>query len=317
MSKQELTVLSFGAGQDSSFILYMIITFKWFREKYVKGRLIVVFSDTGDEFNHTYEHILYIQRLCKENNIEFYFLSKSPYHPRTWKSLTAQFERNQNIMSMTGSRSCTDNLKIKVIYNFLDHYIAQEYYGYRGSKIPKGKHYIKKFAEDQGKIRVIIGIAYGEEKRVMKASKKQLKKMQRVFDKKWSHPIPLWFRMGIEKCYCLIDEAIARWDIHDRTEAMGFQLPFPSNCKKCPYITKQELLWLYRFMPLDYYLWVFYEKKKMVKWECKGDKNHGVKGEGKTLEDILEEAIKEFGHWTDEQLTEYKMSHGHCVMSTY
>ncbi|MGA6117457.1 hypothetical protein [Sphingobacterium anhuiense] len=317
MSKGELTILSFGAGQDSSFILYMIISFRWFRDTYVKGKLIVIFSDTGNEFSHTYDHILYIQKLCNEHDIEFYFLSKSPYHPRTWKSLRSQFERNDGIISITGGKPCTDNLKIKPIYNFLDHYIAQEYYNYKSDVIPKGKKFIKKFSQDYGKIRMIIGIAYGEERRVMKTSKKIMKRMQRVIGEKWSHPIPLWFRMGIEKCYCLIEESIARWDIHDQTEGMGFNLPFPSNCKMCPYTTKQELLWLYRFDPLEYYMWVYHERMKLIKWACKGNKNHGVKGEGKTLEDILEEAIKEFGHWTDEQLTEYKMSHGHCVMSSY
>jgi len=312
-----LTVLSFGAGQDSSFILYMIISFKWFRDKYVQGRLVVIFSDTGDEYYYTYSHIMYIQKLCAEHSIEFYFLSKSPYHPKTWKSLELQYQRNDNIMSMTGARSCTDNLKIKPIYNFLDHYIAQEFYGYTSEKIPKGKNYIKKFAKDYGKIRVIIGISAEEKRRIMRPSKKAQRGMQRPLHKKWKHPIPLWFRKGIEKCYCLVDEAIARWDIHEHTEEMGFILPFPSNCKMCPYITKQELLWMWRFMPWEYFKWRYYESRKMIKWSCKGDKNHGVKGEGKTLDDILKEAIDEFGHWTDDQLTEYKMSHGHCVMSKY
>jgi len=312
-----LTILSFGAGQDSSFILYMMITFKWFRDKYVKGKLIVVFSDTGNEYRYTYDHILYIQDLCRKHGIEFYFLSQSPYHPRTWKSLEHQYQRNDNIMSLTGSRSCTDKLKIQPIYNFLDHYIAQEYYGYSSDKPTKGKHYIKRFACDNGKIRVIIGIAHGEERRIKKPSKKAMKGMQRTLHKQWKHPIPLWFREGIEKCYCLVDELISRWDIHEQTEQMGFVLPFPSNCRFCPYITKQELLWMYRFQPWDFLMWAHYEKRKLTKWACKGSENHGVKGEGKTLDEILKEAIAEYGDWSDDQLTEYKMSHGHCVMSSY
>lgn len=42
----------------------------------------------------------------------------------------------------------------------------------------------------------------------------------------------------------------------------------------------------------------------------------GVFGK-KLLPEILEEAIKEFGHLTDAELKEYKMSHGHCVKSKY
>lgn len=317
MDRQELTVLSFGAGQDSSFILYMIIKYQWFREKYVKGKLIVVFSDTGNEYQYTYRHIFYIQGLCKEHSVEFYFLSNSPYHPRTWKSLGAQYERNQSLMSLTGSRACTDNLKIQPVYNLVDHYIAQEYYGYTKDRIPKRKNFIKRFAKDHGKIRVIIGIGFGEEKRISKLSKKILKKMQQPLYGNWKHPIPLWFRMGIEKCYFLVDEMISRYDIHERTEEMGFVLPFPSNCKMCPYITKPELLWMYRFQPWDYFEWLYHEKRKLIKWSCLGEKNHGVKGANKTLEVILKEAIQEFGHMTDEELTAHKMSHGHCVSSSY
>jgi len=219
-------------------------------------------------------------------------------------------------MSLTGNRPCTDKLKIEVIYNFLDHYIAQEYYGYTSEERPKGKKYIKRFTGDYGKIRVMIGISAEEKRRIMTSSKKEKRAMQIDAFKRWRNPVPYWFRVGIEKVYPLIDEDIARWDIHERTECMGFILPFPSNCKMCPYITKPEILWMWRFEPLEFYKWRFHESRKLAKWACKGDKNHGVKGE-KKLDDFLKEAIEEYGHWTDEQLTEYKMSHGHCILSKY
>ena len=41
---------------------------------------------------------------------------------------------------------------------------------------------------------------------------------------------------------------------------------------------------------------------------CKGEK---------LLPEIIKEAMLEFGHWTDDQLNDYKMSHGHCVKSKY
>jgi hypothetical protein len=220
-------------------------------------------------------------------------------------------------MSMMGPRSCTDNLKIKPIYNFIDHYVAKKYYGYISEVQPKGKKYIKKFAKDHGKIKVLIGIAAGEEQRIMKASKKELKASQRDAFKPYKNPVQLWFRTGIEKVYPLIIEQIARWNIHDYIlQQTNLPLPFPSNCVFCPYLSKIEILWLFRFFPDDWYEWIGYENNKIAKWEGKTKKNFGVKGE-KLLDEILQEAIKEFGQMTNEELSEYKMSHGHCVLSKH
>lgn len=314
---KKLTVLSFGAGQDSTYILYRIVLEKYFRDKYVFGDFIVVMSDTGNEHKHTYEHVKFIQDFCDKYEIEFYFLTNGEYHPRTWQTLEEQYERNSSIMSMSGSRSCTDNLKIQPVYNFLDHYIAKKYYGYTSIQKPKGKVYIKKFAKDYGKINMLIGIAAGEERRIMKASKRELKSRQRDVFKKYKNLVPLWFRLAIEKVYPLVIEGIARWNIHDYIlKETNLPLPFPSNCMFCPYLSKVEILWLFRFFPNDWYKWVGYERNKINKWQGKTKRNLGVKGE-KMLGEILKEAIKEFGHMTDEQLQEYKLSHGHCVQSTY
>lgn len=311
----QLTVLSFGAGQDSTFILYKIVLEKWFRTKYVPGRFIVVMSDTGNEHDHTYEHVKFIEGFCIKQDIEFYFLTNGEYHPRTWPTLQYQMKLNNTIMSMMGPRSCTDNLKVTPIYNFLDHFIGREYYGYIGDP-PKGKKFLTKFAEDNGKINVLIGIAHGEESRIKKASKKELKRSQVDAFKKWKDPVPVWFRKCIQKVYPLVIESIARWDIHEQTLQMALPLPFPSNCKWCPYLSKIEILWMYRFIPEDWNEWVLAEKAKIKKCENNGKPNLGVKGE-KMLEEILQEAIEEFGHMTNDELNEYKMSHGHCVMSKY
>jgi len=314
---EQLTVLSFGAGQDSTDILYRIMLYQEFREKYVKGHFIVVESDPGNEHKHTYEHVNYIKALCHQYGIEFYFLTNGEYHPATWQTLEGQFIKNDSIMSLMGPRSCTDNLKIKPIYNFIDHYIAKKYYGYNSVIQPKGKNFIKKFAKDHSRIRMIIGIAAGEEQRIKKATKKELKANQTDAFKKHKNPVPLWFRLAVEKIYPLVLEGIARWNVHDHIlNHTNFKLPFPSNCKFCPYLSKIEILWLFRFHPADWYDWVRYEANKIAKWSHRVGKNLGVKGE-KLLPEILQEAIAEFGHMTDEELIEYKMSHGHCVMSKY
>lgn len=196
-------------------------------------------------------------------------------------------------------RSCTDNLKIKPIYNFLDHYIGSMYYAYRSGVGPKGKKFIKQFAEDNGKIDVIIGIAADETKRVAKSSNSG----------------PVWFRNSINRVYPLIELGIGRKEIHKQLKGTEYPLPFPSNCLKCPFISKIELVWLYRFYPGVYSDWVEDEKAKVKKYEGRG-KNLGVKGE-KMLPEVLKEALEEYGDMTNKELTEYKMSHGHCVASSY
>lgn len=37
----------------------------------------------------------------------------------------------------------------------------------------------------------------------------------------------------------------------------------------------------------------------------------------KTLPEVLETAISKYGHFSDDELNDYKMSHGHCVKSKY
>ncbi len=314
---RQLTVLSFGGGQDSTYILYRIIKDPEFRKKWVKGDFIVVMSDTGNEHFHTYGHIQFIQKLCYDNGIEFYFLTLGEYHPNTWPTLVHQLKLHNTIMSLAGPRTCTDNLKIKPIYNFIDHYVAMKYYGYDKEEKPKGKSYIKRFAKENGKIRVIIGIAHGEEKRIKTSTKREKKAMQTNAFKRWVNPVPYWFRVGVEKVYPLIGEEIARWNIHEYIrDETDWPLPYPSNCMFCPYMTQMEILWMYRNYPGLFEMWVELEANKIKKCEGNGKRNLGVKGE-KLLPEILREAIAQYGHMTDEQLNEHKMSHGHCVMSKY
>lgn len=310
-----LTVLSFGAGQDSTYLLYRIILDEDFRRRFVKGHFIVVMSDTGDEHVHTYQHVNYIRNLCARKGIEFYFItSDQGYHPKTWPDLISQLKKNRSIMSIMLPRSCTDNIKIKPFYNFLNVYIARQFYGINLPNHTRNKTWIKQFGEDFGKVRVILGIAAGEEKRIKK-SKKELKNLQLDLFRKRKIKRILWMEKAIEKMFPMIPEGIDRAKAQAYINNTPWNLPAPSNCKRCPFLSKQEILWLYRFYPQDWFEWVDIERAKINKCADKV-RNLGVKGE-KLLPEILKEAIEEFGHWTDEQLQDYKMSHGHCVKSAY
>ncbi|MFW9855544.1 MAG: hypothetical protein ACFFFG_10810 [Candidatus Thorarchaeota archaeon] len=41
------------------------------------------------------------------------------------------------------------------------------------------------------------------------------------------------------------------------------------------------------------------------------------KGQAITLEQVLTQAETKYSHWTDQQLNDHRMTHGHCVISQY
>ncbi|RWU08182.1 adenine nucleotide alpha hydrolase family protein [Pedobacter chitinilyticus] len=313
---EALTILSFGAGQDSTCILYKIIYDAAFRERYVNGKLLVVMSDTGNEHPHTYRHVRYIGDLCREHGIPFHFLRSSMgYHPRTWPSLQGQFIANSTIMSMMFPRTCTDNLKIKPIYAFIDDYLGRTYYGYTDPQIAKGKQFIKRFAAQHGKIKMILGIAAGEEGRIKSSARKQLRASQLKLFTRARRQIPQWMELAIEKSYPLVELGMDRRACQQYITSTGHAVPYPSNCMMCPFLSKPEMLWLYRNLPDEFGRWVQHERRKISRSAGRRI-NHGVKGE-KTLPEILREAIEQFGHLTNTELDEHKMSHGHCVRSSF
>jgi hypothetical protein len=328
-----ITVLSFGAGQDSTAILYRIVYDKEFRDWYVKGRLIVIMSDTGDEHDDTYEHVAFIKSFCKQHDIEFYFIEvEQGFHPPSAPGLIPWLKRNDTLMSVAYDKTCTDNLKIKPIYNFLDYYLGVNVY-HRNIKPREGrKKFIYSYRKQYGKLRVLIGLAKGEEKRVAAdeeeeftlfslppvAPSKSSKKSKGESKKKKSNPL-VWMQKCIEKIYPLIEIGMDRAACQQWILKAGLPLPFPSNCKRCPFMNEIELVWLFRFYPDAFWEWVDLERAKVAKSHLRGisdHKNLGVFGK-LMLPEVLQIALQKYGHLTNDQLNEYKMSHGHCVQSTY
>lgn len=316
--EKNITILSFGAGQDSTAILYKLVLDKTFRKQYVKGKLLVLMSDTGNEHPGTYSHVQFIRTFCKYHNIEFYLITSiQGYHPKNWDSLQHNFKTHNTVMSVAFPKTCTDNLKIKPLYNFLDHYIAKHYYAYNQPNRPKGKRYIKHFCKQFGKINVLLGIAAGEESRIAKSNKAtDLNTRFDIFGDVITTK-STWMDHCLEKVYPLVNLQMDRAACQTYIRATGLPLPPPSNCMMCPFLSKQEILWLYRNYPEVFYEWQAYEQAKLNKFSNANIKsNLGVKG-NMTLAEFLNQAIAEYGHMTDEQLEVYKMSHGHCVKSAY
>ncbi len=293
-----LTYLLFGGGQDSTYILLKIINDPEFRAKHVKGRLLVAMSNTGNEHEHTYKHIEYIQKLCFDNGIEFMFINNSDgYHGKTWPSLLDQYRNNNSIGSAAFRQTCTDNLKVKPTDRFLEDWIIRNY----GYSEFKRKRAIYEFVKDHGRIRLILGFAAGEEKRTSNGNK---------FD-------AVWKKINVDRYYPLIVDGIDRAQCIEYNEKMVEHLVFPSNCMNCLYLSEAELVWLYRFFPKNFLEWSELEASKIRFYDEKGIvNNYGVFG-NKNLFQKLEVALTKYGHWSDDQLNEYKYSHGHCIKTKY
>lgn len=298
-----LTVLSFGAGQESSSLLERILAEQELREEIAPEALLVLCSDTVDEHPPTYLHILATESMCKKHkNVDFVQIRPSMgFHTPSWNGgLREHYRRNRTVGSKAFVKSCTDNLKIKPIYNYLNYYISQRYGFDRHGPVWNGRYSIVSFAQKYGKIRMLLGFGKGEESRISD-----------------EEACPKWMQLSIIRQFPLIDWGWDRAKCQDYIRSLGKPVPPPSNCMLCPWMNKIELLWLARRYPADFQEWVELEKAKLEKFAHLGERNVGVFGSRKTLPEILAEAEKQHGHMTLEELEDYRFSHGHCVRSRY
>jgi len=361
LSQSELTILSFGGGQDSTTLLYKLALDPLFRARYAPRKLLVIMSDTGDEHEATYAHVTYIKGFCQLHKIEFVHLTADMgYHAESWQSLRGFYRAKGTIGSRAYVKSCTDQLKLQPIYRYINNYLSDRYGFTRSSKNKKA---FGEFAEKYGKITMMIGIAAGEESRcastpevelinfnqrlatishmlkaglTLPAKTKDARKMVKEFEKKVRvlspaddfikqakkitttlFPMsPIWRRESVQVVYPLIPLGLDRKGCQEYMAETGLPVPPPSNCVICPFLGEIELLWLSRFMPEDLEEWIELEHAKILKHADKGDRNLGVWGK-KLLPEVLAEVHAKYDHMTDEEVQEYKFSHGHCVMSQY
>lgn len=291
-----VTVLSFGAGQDSTDILYRYVYDAEFRRRYAPGRFIVVMSDTGNELPYTYWHIAQIKVFCKQYDIEFHLLTpQMGFHSPKWPSLLEFYRRTHTVGCKAFRKSCSDQLKIKPFYRWLEAFANAEL----GTHLTRKRALIE-YARCYGKIRVLVGLAAGEESRVADREK----------DSRWQFK-------SIQIVYPLLELRIDRRACQEHIRSLGHEVPWPSNCMICPFLSKRELLWLYRRFPEAFAEWVFLEQQKLKRFHYKGARNFGVWGGQKRLPQVLADAQAQFGHMTDAELDDYKMSHGHCVKTRY
>ena len=144
-----------GLGQDSTALLYKYVYDPAFRKKYAPNDLLVIFSDTGNEYKETYQHLKFLMLFCVKHQIDFACITPDMgYHTGDWQSLPHFFETNKTIGSKVYRKICSQRLKIGPIYRYVEDYLMSVY------KVPGGrKRAYHEFYKLYGKIRVIIGYA--------------------------------------------------------------------------------------------------------------------------------------------------------------
>jgi hypothetical protein len=295
MNMNPLTILSFGGGQDSTAILLMLLHERSFREKYAPGDLIVVMSDTGNEHPSTVRHVKHTRDLCAKHGVPFFHLTPDlGFHSESAPDLISYWRKTNSVGSKMFAKTCSDRLKIRVIYKFIDHFLANRL-GIESTRKAATKIWMK----DHGKIQMLVGIAKGEEGRVSDPGK---------VTQRWMETFDLM--------YPLIDLGMDRKSCQDKIRDLGHEIPFPSNCMLCPFMNDVELLWLKRFHPEQLEIWIDLESNKIQNNLHMGEKNFGV-WKGMLLPQKVEQVEGKYGHMTDDELNDYKFSHGHCVKSKF
>lgn len=291
-----LDVLSFGGGQDSTAAVHLALENALFRDRYVRGRPYILMSDTGDEHAETYEHVEAVRALCAGAGVDFEFVTPDAgHHNPMWRSLMGYYRAKSAVGSKAFPKTCTDRLKIKVLYSRIEERIG-ELYGFRTGR----KRALYEYAERFGKLRVMIGIAAGEEKRVGDGEKD-----------------PVYMQRCVEKVYPLIDLGLDRAGCQSLIRAYGHPVPPPSNCRRCPFKSAKEVLLMETDDPQGLREWIERERVKIAaNSHLPPEKNLGVFGR-KLLPQVLEEAREKYADLTIEDLREHRMTHGHCVMSKH
>ncbi len=301
--KGALTVLSFGAGQDSTWLLYKFALDPEFRALHAPGRLVVVGSDTGDEHPETIEHVQFCREFAEVHGIEFYFLDPSMgYHSEAWATLMTQYYRNNTVGSVMFSRTCTDNLKIQPMYRFLAQWLRNQGYA------PDSKNAaepFRAFAKENGRIRMCLGFTFDEGKRVDKTLKRAA-----------SQETPAYRRDCVEFSFPLVAVGFDRDAVQKDIRAMNLPLPPPSNCLRCHFRSDLDIIWLHRNHPAKFEEWVEREDAKLMRFADKGEKNLGVYGKVH-LREKLATALSLHPNVTNEELEHHRMTHGHCISNSF
>jgi 3'-phosphoadenosine 5'-phosphosulfate sulfotransferase (PAPS reductase)/FAD synthetase len=260
LNAERIITLNCGLGRDSLAMLALVLEHRLQVEGLgvvTPGDLdVVVFSDTGCEWLHTYQLIEKTRRLCAEHGVRFLTLYKGEGKHRpcsTWEDIErnaatggyhlrpavmADLESRETVVSMQKG-DCTDNHKIACIRKLLSD-IARVRWGIAtnyawGQLVKKGQR--------QPHL-TMIGIAADEASRIKEPKRK-----------------PLY----VTEAYPLVDMEIAKPDEAAVLERWGLGHVRKSGCWCCPYQPPSWYWALSIVAPEIYAAVVAYEEKAMAR----------------------------------------------------
>ena len=200
MSANPVRVLSFGAGVQSTTLLYMMIHGELPKADHV------IFSDTGWEPDEVYVHLHKMGALMEKHDIPFHIVSAGNIREDFMDGSKHFASMPLHVMSKDGKkgmirRQCTGDYKIRPLM-----LKQRELAGLK--KGQRSKEHL---------LTTVIGISYDES--------------QRMRDPAFS-----W----IVNDYPLVDNKITRQDCLDWCEEKGYNKPPRSACIGCPFKSKAE-----------------------------------------------------------------------------
>ncbi|GAA5533847.1 hypothetical protein [Deinococcus aluminii] len=286
------TVLSFSAGQDSAMLLALALEDRAFRQRYIPGDFLVAMADTGCEHPETGSYREQAEALCRARDIPFLHVTPDlGHHSPAWQTLHTQWARNTTIQARRFPKTCSVNLKIYPFYRALNAYLARTY-GYPETVGRVTRAALYAYAQDYGRIPVMIGFTCGEERRLK--------------------PAPAGFMtQTVHRIHPLMDLGLDRRGCQEGTRQLGFEVPYPSNCMHCPFHGPLDLMRLHTKHPDSFALWADFEDRKLAHPKWQGGRNHTVMCNDKTLWQNLEDAYRQYGPLPAEELDALRMRHGH------
>jgi len=299
MEFNDLTIISHGMGTDTCTIMELFLldskkAGKPMHKKYIKGEVLVIFSDLRVEYPETYKWIKRQEEICKKLGWTFIRLTpEMGYHPNLVhstvmaKSIRDWWYNSFAIASVAGGQQkkiCTFRWKISPIWDFVSAMLDQAYFEESYNHASNRKRAITEYGkQSKKKINLIIGFTKGEEKRIDAAKKKEKE------DSKNKNA----YEAYIKRFFPLKDKGMTRQDCIDFfRETLKKEPPRPSNCMYCHYQSEAEVLHLSRKYPKIFADWKKLEKRKIKDTLEKGkdpEKNYGVKGKY-TMTKFLEKA---------------------------
>jgi hypothetical protein len=328
MANHELTVLSLGAGQQSTYLMHLAHHDAAFRERFIGRTYVVAIAATLSEKPATNEHIERLRTIAAARGVLFFYLTPDlGFHTGNWRlGVNGARAATSTIGSVAFPSTCSVSTKIAPFYKWLASFVAERY-----ATRHRDYRALLEFAERYGKIRVQLGFSAEETHRFSSVPDAQTAFAFSGLPDKAKDP--LYRIASVEKVYPLAELGLTREVCVAGLERLGEFVPDASMCDSCHWKSPEQMLAMSVLRPDSWSAWVEAEERKLTAWAdddfrrarqkqftpAAQFKNHGVAGRGRfvdgrwqavTLRDTLADAQRRFAHLTRADLELIDRTHG-------